>query len=352
MPATEIGDAAEPKVLASALARDIADTARRMGVRSVRASIVDLATMNLGLAWNFADSTPSLADSTFSTTPSSFSGLFDTLPGESLVRRLSPRRWAFAWRLDAEQAVFGEAHFVERQDELGPTETTLLRLVCDSGIRSISVPDKDDDDKLRPQPERSARARATGVDHVLLGCAALAAVLSGWLLLATLPQWRHSLEGQAERIGRLEQRADATVSNRLAVALATGDYGEVQTELASLQSLGYFGEALVSNARHRVVASAGSVVGQPIGSEIDPQRVQGQRRLPLLIGSQVQGDAWLAEPPLPPLARGDSSTSALAAGALAASALTTVLLLGRLLAPSAWRARLSRLGEGLRKRNR
>lgn len=58
MPATEIGDADEPKVLASALARNIADTARRLGVRSVRASIVDLTTMSLGLAWSLAGGMP------------------------------------------------------------------------------------------------------------------------------------------------------------------------------------------------------------------------------------------------------------------------------------------------------
>lgn len=359
MPANETVGANESNVPVGALERDIADIARQLGVRSVRASIVELATMNLGLVWSFADQAPSPADSSFSTTPSSFSGLFDMLPGESLVRRLSPRRWAFAWRLDGDRAVFGEAHFVERRDELGRTDTALLRLVCDSGIRSIAVLDRDDADSpeaadhMGPVPaDRRVRSRATARDRAVLGCAVLATLLAGWLALGMLPQWQRSSAAQTERIGQLTRRADATVSNRLAAALATGDYGEVQSELASMQSLGYFAEAVVTNARHRVVASAGPVVGQPIGSEIDPDHVPGRHRLPLLIGSQTQGNVWLDEPlPAQTEEGGAAPALSLAAATFALSALGATLLLLRVRAFEAGLDRLVRLVRQWRKRD-
>lgn len=351
MPVNAIaGEAGKLEVLAISLARDIADTTRVLGVRSVRASIVDLETMNLSLAWSFADSMPLPTDSTFSTTPSSFAGLFAAQPGETFVRKLSPRRWAFAWRLDVDQAVFGEAHFFDRRDELGANETALLRLVCDSGIRSTAMSDREDAEstadhieQVVPLVDSRAGARRTWLEHALLGLALLASVLAGWMLLETLPQWQRNLSAHAESVEQLERRADSTVSMRLAVALTTGDYGEVQSELTALKSLGYFEDALVTNAKRRVVASVGQASGQVIGSEIDPAGVNGRRRLPLLMGSQDQGNAWITEPPRAPQAEDMTAAVVSAIAAFTASALVAlVLLLRRIRAARAWIGRLSR----------
>ena len=66
----------------------------------------------------------------------------------------------------------------------------------------------------------------------------------------------------------LQTQAEATMTQAVGKALAEGDYGEVQAELASFAAMRYFESALVTNRRGRVVAAAGPIHGMRMGDPL------------------------------------------------------------------------------------
>lgn len=309
-----VADAVTDGTVGDALTRDIAATGRLLGVSSVRASVVDLATMTLGSTWTLASQadTPDRAtDSVFANAASTFNELADIGTEEMLLRRLSPRRWAFAWRLDEARAVVGEAQFRDRREQLDATTGASLRLLCNAGIRSRALPAPlaggsgggsgggamvaaaVGDQLTWPQIDRRAPPKRSRADLTLLGIALAGVVLSGLLLLVLLPRWQDAQDSQASRLEQLEARGDRTAAQGLALAMASGDYGDVQSELQAFASLGYFSDALVTNTRQRVVAMVGSPQGQTMGAALLPELEHRHRRLPLAVGSQEYGALWL-----------------------------------------------------------
>ena len=79
----------------------------------------------------------------------------------------------------------------------------------------------------------------------------------------------------------------------LSLAMASGDYGDVQTVLSSFASMGYFESALVSNSRNRVVAQAGSDTGIRIGDETPPDVKKFARIIDLSLANEPQGKLML-----------------------------------------------------------
>ena len=67
---------------------------------------------------------------------------------------------------------------------------------------------------------------------------------------------------------QLQAKADATMTQMVGKALAEGDYGEVQAELASFAALKYFESALVVNKRGRVIAATGPIHGIRMGDPL------------------------------------------------------------------------------------
>lgn len=327
--------------IGDALSRDIASTGRLLGVASVRASIVDLSTMTLGSTWTLAaqaEAPERGGDSVFAGASSTFSELADIGTEEMLLRRLSPRRWAFAWRLDEGRAVVGEAQFRERRETLDATTGASLRLLCNAGIRSRSlaaagpaggalVPASVGDELTWPQVERRARPKPSRSDITLLGISVAGVVLSGLLLLFLLPRWQEAHDAQATRVEQLVARGDRTAAQGLALAMASGDYGDVQSELQAFASLGYFSDALVTNTRQRVVAMVGAPNGQAMGAALLPELERRHRRLPLAVGSQEYGALWLP-------AVGETqqevrlTVGTTAAGLLCVASLISALMLG------------------------
>lgn len=330
-----VADPMADGAVGDALSRDIAATGRLLGVTSVRASIVDLATMTLGSTWSLASPTDPAdrTDSVFASASSTFSELADIGTEEMLLRRLSPRRWAFAWRLDEGRAVVGEAQFRDRREALDATTGASLRLLCNAGIRSRTptaalVPAPAIGDELSwPQVDRRAKPKPPRSDLALFGFAAAALVLSGLLLLFLLPRWQEAHTAQAERLEQLVTRGDRTAAQGLALAMASGDYGDVQSELQAFASLGYFSDAVVTNTRGRVVAMVGAPNGQAMGAALLPELERRLRKTPLAVGSQDYGSLWV---PAATEAHEETrlTAGATAAGLLSLASLVSVVLLG------------------------
>lgn len=305
--------------LREALARDIAATARRLGIASMRAAVVDPRSMSPDAGWALAprtdapDST-SGGDSTLGDAPDSELGantgfqaelaeLADLDADEMLLRRQSPRRWAFGWRLDRRRAIVGAVLFTERQERIDPSTEAWLRVLADTGLRmrggasagSAGGATGAQDDHLMswPQVERRAPQKPTRADITLLALSFLGVLLSALLLGYLLPRWQDAHEAQRERLEQLVARGERTAALRLCEALSRGDYGDVQTELSSLATLGYFADAAVSNTRGRVVALVGKPPGLAIGSPAPADGDAQFRRTPLTMGAQTFGTLWL-----------------------------------------------------------
>ena len=287
-----------------------------LGVVTVRASLMELATMSCQLNWSInehgeADDNNnghSGPDSQFRITMATIVQLKDTPAAETLTRRLDPRRWAFAWRVDARRVAVAEACYQLAHIEHSDDDTALLRQICDAGLQvtsfgttaaaggalelAASTDSRDDDGpgasahrdaahsdqaghRARSAP-RSAAARQLAVKLPLRwGMLALLLLCLGAAAVFVLAH-RQADSMQGETL-QLRAQAEATMSTRLGEVLAGGDYGEVQGELETFATLKYFEGAVVTNARRRVVAVAGDVKGVRMGDPVSPEAAKGAR---------------------------------------------------------------------------
>jgi hypothetical protein len=341
---TQFQDTVVPATLAlaPALLQDMARTFREFGVQSFRASVVDIDSMAFQATWTITDNgevTEGGAgrplDSLFPGAASTIAMLAQTPDDETLVQKLSPRRWGFAWYLEDPNVIIAEAHFRDRRDEVTELDTALVRLVCGAALRAGAMASPADaTGQLRqaqewPQTERRSGAQAPGsAPGLSVGLIAASAVLAGVLGLVALPQMRSGAAEQQVQLERLHAMVDKTMVRNLSTAMATGDYGEVQAGLSSFASLGYFEGAVVTNARQRIVALAGPPERLRIG---DPVPADVQRRaqaLELAMGSERLGQLLVV--PVPPrgVAAGQQSGlwQGMALAALGASLAALLLL--------------------------
>lgn len=328
--------------IAPALVEDIGRIFRRLGLESCRASVVDMGSLAFQGVWAVSDSgdapdpDPGLPlDSQFPGAVSSITQLAQAGTEETVVQRLSPRHWSLAWRIDAGHVVVAEVRYADPRAVLGPIDTALVRVVCDTGIRAglLGADDEDDDDitgtdaaHLRgsmvwpPSGDRRRRRRPPTALRWSLGLALGGAALALWMAVAALP----GLAGQSAN-GRT--MADKTLTHHVSVAMATGDYGEVQHVLSTFESLGYFQAAAVTNTRHKLVSLAGNLPGLRIGEEVPAKSVAAGMPLDLAMGSETYGRLVIV-PTASAAAFGDALFEArLAAVATFAAALLTGALL-------------------------
>ena len=168
---------------------------------------------------------------------------------------------------------------------------------------------------------------------LLLG---LSALLALWLAVFALPSASDQLAAQQREAARLQATADKTVAEQLAAALATGDYGDLQSHLSSFHALGYFPRAVVLNARQCVVASIGMGAEVVIGAAAPASLSAAAKAMPLLRGSEQLGQLLtVGKPAEPPRGTLQAQWAPALASALAALGARTILLL-----PANWRARL------------
>lgn len=316
-----------PPGLEPAPARPLALGAfRRLGLRAVRASVVDLETMTSRVSWGMdddgtADREPANRgpDDQFASAMATILQVSATNPGQTLSRRLDPLRRAFAWRLDDRHVVVAEATYKQANVEHTEAEAASLRRLCDVGLRgergigagarsgaadepwsSVTAPaplssgEKRDPDTA---PRRLGTPFQAGVDAPAgdrlkagRGLAGLREVprasLLGIVLLAVgglaisfaANQYAGSMQDEALR---LKKQADAAVVARLSKVLAGGDYGEVQAELEALAAGKHFDGAVVLNARGRVIARVGDSHGARIGEPLPVPTAPGSHALTL-----------------------------------------------------------------------
>lgn len=322
----------------------------QVGIASIRAAVVDLGSMDMQSSWSLSahrdphhEAVDAAPDSAFIAARDAGASLRDAPPEYTMVRKLSPRVWSFAWRASPERMVIAEARYRDRRDALDDTDTALVRLIF------LSFAQPGESDAGEPSSER-AELEWPAVDRrrgrnwrsqfrnhrfpiLLLG---LGALLALWLAVFALPAAHEQFNAQKSEAVRLQAMADKTLAEHLAAALATGDYGDLQAQLSTFHTLGYFPRALVLNARQRVVASAGMGGEAVIGAPAPAAMSGAAKAMPLLRGTDQVGQLLTLGRAAEPGAGGLRALWVLAlASALAALAAAALLLL-----PANWRLRV------------
>jgi hypothetical protein len=315
--------------LSPALRQDMARMFRQLGVQQLRASVADTTSMASQVTWSLSDvgqlSVPASErnlDSVFPGASSTIAGLDAVASDNTTVQKLSPRLWGFAWRVDAKHAIVAEVQYRERRDSVSETDIALVRLVCSAVIRAgqpAPAPHAGHAAHAAyaahpahgplgpmggvgahalvwPAVERRAYVASPRATWTALALSTLAALITAWLAFSAVPKTRLAAQAQQEQFERVRKATDATLVGSLSQAMATGDYGEVQATLSSFASLGYFDNALVANAKGKVVALAGPVPRQRIGDPINGAYAGSARALGLAAGPEGPGQVLLVEP--------------------------------------------------------
>ena len=304
-------DSVSSTSLSPALSRDMALMFGQLGVQSFRASVVDLESMAYQSVWSIteqgevSDEHPERGlDSAFPGAMATIAQLRQASAEHTVVRKLSPRHWAFAWRIDDRHVAVAEARYRDRRDLQSDADTALVRLICDTGIRAgngdspAATTAADDIPQLMwPQVDRRRSARG-GVSRgrltvILVGLTALLALS---VALLAIPAARDQTANQKSEASRFLLMADSTMTQNLSAMLATGDYGDVQTTLTSFESLGYFDGAVVTNARQRVIAIAGAATGARIGDAVPASLASAAQAFDLMQGSERSGQLLVTRP--------------------------------------------------------
>lgn len=252
------------------LAADMARLFRSLGLQSFRASVVETASMAYEAVWLMGENGEVTEEVDRSRMDSAFPGsnalvqrLANASFDETIDQPFGARRCVYAWRLDAAHVIIAEARYHERHDRTRELDIAAARLVCSAGL--IGRQDEARLGATAPplnwvrSPAADAPAPSRGTVLTGLGLSLAAAGLSAWLALTALPAVRDETQHITRHATQLRSMADDTLSHALTTALAGGDYGEVQNQLGSFETLGYFRGALITNARQRVVAIAGQV---------------------------------------------------------------------------------------------
>ena len=333
--------------LAPLLARDMALMFGQLGVASVRASVVDMDSMAFQSAWSVTekgevgeDFLGKGLDSTFPAAMATIAQMGVAPPEQTVVRKLNPRHWAFAWRIDERLVAVAEARYRDQRDMMSPTDTALVRLICDTGIRARQT--ERDSPRPRPLPASAARdhphlqwpevdrrqapqvALSTRLGVLLM---ALSALLALWLTVWVAPRAREEALALQTEVQRLQALGSKSMVSTLAASLATGDYGELQAALANFGSLGHFETAVITNARQRVVAVVGSVPDVRIGDGVPPALARSNEALELTLGNERYGQLLMAGATVPKKVTGGARMVSIISALIGAAALCGVLLL-------------------------
>lgn len=304
-------DAAASSGLAPLLARDMALMFGQIGVVSLRASVVDMESMAFQPAWSITergeigeDPLNRGLDSAFPAAMATIAQMGVASPEHTVVRKLSPRHWAFAWRIDDRHVAVAEARYRDQRDMQTEADTALVRLVCDNGIhanqsdaadgsgRASAMPAGTLDGRplmMWPEIDRRRADRAAAVSPLAVFVVVLSALLALWMVAVAIPWARSDASALQTELTRLHDMGNGAMLHNLAATLATGDYGEVQASLSSFATLGYFQGAVVTNARQRIVSVAGTVSDVRIGDAVSPTLARSARVLDLSIGSERYG---------------------------------------------------------------
>ena len=330
--------------LAPLLARDMALMFSQIGVASLRASVVDMDSMAFQSAWSITergemgeDLLGRGLDSTFPAAMATIAQMGVAPPEQTVVRKLNPRHWAFAWRIDERLVAVAEARYRDQRDMMSPADTALVRLICDTGIRaghtegSRGRAQTADGSPDRPQlawPEFGAAAPQGGLmarlGVLMMAVSALAAL---WMALLVVPKARDEALALQAELTRLHDMGNKSMLGTLATTLASGDYGEVQAALTGFGALGYFQGAVVTNSRQRVVAVVGAAPDARIGDGVPSRLAKAAQGVDLAVGSDRHGQLLTLGPVLPPLQASQSRLLLVGAWLICVSAVSGLMML-------------------------
>ena len=294
--------------LSMTLSQDIARSFRQLGVASFRASVVNVDSMTFQAAWTISEAgevtdnqVDRPLDSSFPAATAAINLLAHASDDETLLHKLSPRRWGIAWRLDDPNVVLAEAQFHERRDAISESDKILLRLVCSAAMRPAgpAAPGMVESGAAMVWHGTDAAAAAgprlaARLSVVLVACATLLAL---WLAAAALPDLKRSAGVREAQVATLQALADRTLVRGVGTAMSTGDYGDVQTVLSSYSSLGYFDGAAVVNVRQRVVALSGRTDQLRIGDPVPEDTQRSAQAIELTLGTERLGQLLIVPAP-------------------------------------------------------
>lgn len=292
------------------LSQDIARSFRQLGVASFRASVVNVDSMSFQAAWTISETgevtdnqVDRPLDSSFPAATAAINLLAHASDDETLLHKLSPRRWGIAWRLDDPNVVLAEAQFHDRRDAISESDKTLLRLVCSAAMRPAgpgTVPGMVEPGAGMVWPGAEAAPvvqpprLVSRLSVVLLACSMLMAL---WLAAVVLPELRRTTTQRETQLAKLQSLADKTLVRGIGTAMGTGDYGDVQTVLSSYSSLGYFDGAAVVNVRQRVVALSGRTDQLRIGDPVPEDTQRSAQSIELALGAERLGQLLIVPAP-------------------------------------------------------
>lgn len=142
----------------------------------------------------------------------------------------------------------------------------------------------------------------------LLGLALLSTIgcfiAAAWLYSDAVPRTVQAA-GDTE-IVRKRVMLDAVVGHGLSVALAGGDYGEVQEVMTRYESLGFFTGAAVTNVDNKIVAMVGKLEGMRIGDLMPNQTLRESRGIDLELGAGQLGKLLILAERVPPVGSADN----------------------------------------------
>lgn len=289
---------------AAAMLQDASRSMRQLGIRFLRAAVVEASSMAVQASWALnsgleASDEPAekAQDSVFPGAAAVVARLDGATPDQTVTHKLSPRRWAFVWRFDERMAIIAELHFAERRDEVAAADVEFVRLLCSAHIRANQAPAStaaaaESTGPVWPQVDRRRRTRPSPGSWLSFGLSVLATLCCVWLAAVGLPHVTELSAQQEARAKQLGRIANDTLVQMLGNALSTGDYGEVQNELTQFAALGYFDLAVVTNARGRVVALTGTPEGVRVG---DPPPAEFAAKVPprpLSVGTERYGELY------------------------------------------------------------
>ncbi len=303
------------------LARDMALMFSQIGIMSLRASVVDMESMAFHPAWSISDRGEVAEDPMSRGLDSAFPAAMATIaqmgvssPEHTVVRKLSPRHWAFAWRIDDHHVAVAEARYRDQRDMQTEADTALVRLICDNGIRAgqadgaagmgrhaqLGSGDPADAPQLQwPGKDRRQRGGLAGISPLHLVLVLVSAMLALWLAAVAIPWARSDAVALQAELTRMHDMSNGSMTQILATTLATGDYGEVQAALSSFATLGYFQGAAVTNARQRIISMSGAVKDARMGDPVPAALLASASVVDLSIGTERYGQllTWGTSPP-------------------------------------------------------
>jgi hypothetical protein len=327
---------------ADALASDLARTFRELGVQFLRASVVGIDSSAFQSAWSITDQgaisegpADRGLDSVFPGASGTIKQLAQIAADATLVQKLSPRQWVYAWRLDEDHALICDVHYRERRDTVTDIDSAMVRLACSASLRgSVSAlpVDTAGGETLKwPDVEAPRRPRFDVATVGALVMVSMAALMSAWLLIGVLPSAQAVLASQQAQFDRVKQSAENAAVRGLANAMAharlTGERSGVQTEWAQFQAQGRFAAGLVLDDQGVVVAADGPLPGVRLGEALASPLPAGQRTLALEWASQPVGSVVLIPLQAPVHAADGGSETAHLRGALANARLAVSLVL-------------------------